>query len=112
MIDFYQFGSVTINGIVYHSDIILYPDRVESHWCRKEGHELCLEDIQDVLSRYLDTLVVGTGYFGRMQIDTEVAETLEKRGIALIARKTPEACDEYNRLKHSKKVVAALHVTC
>jgi hypothetical protein len=112
MIGSYRFGSVTIHGIVYHNDVIVYPDRVEPHWWRKEGHRLCIEDIQEVLREHLDTLVVGTGYFGRMQIKPEVADTLGKRGITLIARKTAEACDEYNRLKDSRKVVAALHLTC
>jgi hypothetical protein len=30
IINSYNFGSITINGKVYHSDVIIFPDRVKS----------------------------------------------------------------------------------
>ena len=112
MSDSYQFGCITIEGKNYQTDVLVYPDRIEDQWWRKEGHRLCLEDLKGVLGEQPDTLVVGTGYFGRMAIDPEVPEALEKQGITLIAHTTGKAWAEFNRLKDSQKVVAALHLTC
>lgn len=112
MSDPYRFGCITIGGKDYYADVLIFPDRVNDRWWRKEGHRLCLEDLQDVLVERPDTLVVGTGYFGRMAIDQEVSEALEKQGVTFIAHPTGKAWEEFNRLKGSQKVVAALHLTC
>lgn len=112
MIGRYQFGRINVDGIEYDSDIIVYSGRVDDKWWRKEGHRLCLDDLKGVLGEQPETLVVGTGYFGQMQIDPEVYETLKQQGIALIAHHTAEACTEFNRLRETQKVIAALHLTC
>jgi hypothetical protein len=112
MSDAYRFGCITIAGKDYRTDVLVYPDRVEDQWWRKEGHRLCLDDLKGVLGEHPDTLVVGTGYLGRMAIDQEVPEALEKQGITLLAHTTGKAWTEFNRLKGSQKVVAALHLTC
>jgi hypothetical protein len=112
MIGRYQFGKVTIDGIDYDSDVIVYSDHVEDRWWRKEGHHLCLDDLKGILGEQFDTLVVGTGYFGRMKIDPAVSEKLKQRGITLIAHQTAEACKEFNRLKETQKVIGAFHLTC
>lgn len=112
MIGPYRFGSITIDQKEYHSDVIVYPDRIDDKWWRKEGHRLSMDDLKEVLSEQPDTLVVGTGYFGRMDIDAKVTEMLKAQGITLIARRTSQACAEFNRLRETGKVVAALHLTC
>lgn len=112
MIENYQFGSVTIDGKTYGSDLLIYPGRVEEGWWRQEGHYLRLEDIEQVLDTQPDTLVVGTGFFGRMQVDPEVPKALKRKGIGLVACRTKEACAEFNRLRSFQHVVAALHLTC
>lgn len=54
MIDSYQFGKIIIDGKIYTSDIIIYPDRVEAGWWRREGHALHRDDISGIIasSRY------------------------------------------------------------
>ncbi len=107
-------GRVTIDGKTYDSDLLIYPDRIDDRWWRQEGHHLRLEDIKQVVKAHPDTLVVGTGYFGRMKIDPEVSDALKREGIALVACRTKDACAEFNRLisSHKANVVAALHLTC
>lgn len=112
MIEEYEFGRITIDGQTYDSDLLIYPGRVDDRWWRQEGHHLRLEDIKQVVNAHPDTLVVGTGYFGRMEIDPAVSEVLKREGIALVACRTKEACAEFNRLRSSQHVVAALHLTC
>lgn len=112
MIEFYDFGKIIIDGEEYSNDVIIYPDRVEASWWRKVGHELCLEDIKDVFKEKPDVLVVGTGYSGLMRVLPEVEEALREKGIELKVECTKRACEVYNELSKSQKVIAALHLTC
>ncbi len=112
IIDSYQFGLIVVNGRRYSSDVIIFPDRVKDNWWRKRGHQLCLEDIAEVIAENPEVLVVGTGSSGLVKILPEVKESLDAQGIKLIAEPTSEACNTYNQLCHSQKVVTALHLTC
>jgi len=112
MIESYNFGQIVIDGKRYTSDVIIFPDRVKGDWWRKEGHQLSIEDIQDILKEKPDILVVGTGYAGLMKISPETRERLQSEGIRLIAENTRKACKTYNQLSESRKVIAALHLTC
>ena len=112
MIDSYQFGQIVINGKKYTSDVIIFPDRVKENWWRKTGHQLCLEDIAEVITENPEVLIIGTGASGLVRVLPEVKQSLEAQGIQLIAQPTNEACNLYNQLCHSQRVVAALHLTC
>jgi len=113
MINDYHFGSITINDRTYRSDVIIYPDKVDASWWRKEGHALYLADIKEIIDQNPEVLIVGTGAYGVLKVSDEVYELAAEKGIELIVRKTEEACKEFNRLSQSgKKVVAALHLTC
>lgn len=115
MIESYTFGSIVIEGKRYTSDLIVFPDKVMDGWWRKEGHRLSVEDLETVIKAQPkpEILVVGTGYSGLMRVPPEVQRSLEKEGIKLIAQPTQEAAQTFNRLlKHGKRVVAALHLTC
>ena len=57
-------------------------------------------------------LLGGTGCFERMYVDPSVSDWLQQQGITLIACDTTRACAEFNRLKDTQKVVAALHLAC
>ena len=112
MIDSYDFGHIVINGKTYTSDVIIYPDKVNSNWWRKEGHELCPDDLEDVLDKNPDAIVVGTGNPGLMKVLPETEKLIKSQGIKLIVQPTKEACQSYNQLSSSQKVIAMLHLTC
>ena len=65
-----------------------------------------------VMTENPEVLIVGTGASGLVKELPEVKQSLEAQGIKLIAEPTSEACQIYNQLCHSQKVVAALHLTC
>ncbi|MBL7073958.1 Mth938-like domain-containing protein [candidate division KSB1 bacterium] len=111
-IESYNFGSIVINGRHYSNDVIIFPDRVEANWWRRSGHELCLQDLEEVLKENPDTLVVGTGASGLMKILPETKTHLESKGIILIIKNTEEACRTFNQIGDSGRVIAALHLTC
>ena len=112
MIDSYSFGSITVNGRRYTSDLIIYPDRVDSSWWRREGHNLCMEDLGEVLRYQPEVLVIGRGKPGLMTVGDDLIELLNQRGIEVRAAPTAKAVKLYNQLSPGKKVVAALHLTC
>ena len=112
-IEQYQFGSITIDGLTYIKDVIIFPDRVLSDWSRQQEHELAVEDLEDVLSRKPSILVVGTGKTGMMNVGPDVARHLESKGIKVLCSKTDEAVKKFNEYCESNKdVAAALHLTC
>ncbi|MBI5574470.1 MAG: hypothetical protein HY919_07975 [Elusimicrobia bacterium] len=110
-IEQYQFGEIVVNSKTYTSDVIIYPDRVESNWWRKEGHSLCIDDLKDVLSRKPETIIVGTGYSGCMKIPEETKKYIESQNIKLIIKRTSEIIEIWNKL-NTKNVIACLHLTC
>jgi hypothetical protein len=112
MIDSYEFGKIVIDGRTYTSDVIIFPNRVKSGWWRKEGHKLHLKDLEEIVGEKPEVLIVGTGYSGLVSIAREAADYLASKGIELIAKDTSKAVEIYNKISKSKRVIAALHLTC
>jgi hypothetical protein len=113
LIDEYEFGKITINGETYHTDVLIFRDRVRDQWWRRKGHELRIEDIKCVLAAHPEVLIVGTGFTGLLRIPEKTRQELHKQKIKLIAKKTPEACTLSNSMMNAdRNVVSALHLTC
>lgn len=112
MINSYSFGRIVIDGEEYTNDVIIFPDRVEGGWWRREGHSLAPEDIEEVFREKPDVLIVGTGASGRLKIPSRTKEQIKSNDIELISKRTKRACKTYNNLKDKKETVAALHLTC
>lgn len=111
-IDHYSFGTIIINGKTYTSDVIIYPDHVDSSWWRKEGHYLQPTDLDKALGAKPNLLIIGTGYSGVMKVPEETILFVKSKGIEVLVERTEKAVELYNTLSKTKKVVAALHLTC
>lgn len=112
MIDSYEFGKIVIAGKIYRHDVIILPSRIMDNWRRRQGHELCLADIESIIEELPRTFIIGTGESGIMKVLEEVKKMLESKGIEIIIMETGKACEEYNRIYKIKKTAAALHLTC
>ena len=113
MIENYSFGQILINGKKYNSDLIIFKDYIYDSWWRKEGHNLCIDDIKEIIDEKPDTLIIGTGYYGLMKVPEELIEHIKSSGIKqVIVKKTGEACTEYNKLYKKNNLIAAFHLTC
>lgn len=113
MIESYGFGRIVVDGKEYTTDLIIFPDRVEDGWWRKQGHRLYVEDIEEVVEERPEVFVVGTGYWGLMTVPAETKIYIEEKGIELIIQPTKQACKTYNKLIQSgKEAVAAFHLSC
>jgi hypothetical protein len=109
----YSFGHIEIDGKAFTSDVILFLDRVDSSWWRKEGHALYPEDITDVLHAKPDILIIGTGYFGMMKVPKSTLDRITSSGIDVRVSRTTKAVEIYNSLQGTKNtVIAAFHITC
>jgi len=112
MIEDVAFGRIVVNGRTYTRDVVIYPDRVDDTWWRREGHRLHAEDLAAALAAAPEVLVVGTGMHGLLRIPDAVRRHLTERGVDLRAARTPEACAVYNEIAPHKRTIAALHLTC
>jgi hypothetical protein len=112
MIGSYDFGRITIDEKRYNSDLLVFLGKVKTDWWRKEWYSLQIADLNEVLEAKPEVLVVGTGYWGMMNVPPETRSHIESEGIGLIVQKTVEACQTFNQLIESRKVVAALHLIC
>ncbi|MFQ6135217.1 MAG: Mth938-like domain-containing protein [Nitrososphaerales archaeon] len=112
MIEAYRFGSITIDGKEYTRDVIILPSRILDNWWRKKGHQVQIEDLQEILKETPEILIIGTGYSGYMAVASEVPKHLSSRGIELISMKTEDAVKIFNKVSREKKAAAALHLTC
>jgi hypothetical protein len=92
--------------------VIIYPDRVKDDWWRKEGHELRIDDPEDVIQQYPDVIVVGTEEPSSMEVLSETREHIRSKGVKLLVQSTGETCRTYNQLSSSQKVIALLQITC
>lgn len=65
-VEHYSFGRIVVDGREEQTDVILLPDRTVSHWWRRQGHELVIGDLAEVLPELPERLLIGTGMDGRM----------------------------------------------
>ena len=111
-IDHYSFGRIIIDGKTYSSDVILYPERVDASWWRKEGHYLQKADLGDIVAAKPELLIIGTGAHGVMSVPESTIAFLESHNIRVLIEKTDKAVELFNTQRQGKKLVAALHLTC
>ena len=113
MIDSTTFGTISIDGKTYNSDVIIYPDgRVADSWWRASGHRLTLGDIQPLTASKPEVIVAGTGVNGRMIPAPDVAAALAEEGIEFLAAPNQEALKLYNRNVKTRRTGGCFHLTC
>lgn len=113
MIEKFAFGNMVINGISYTSDIKITRGRVVPNWWRQSGHQVGIEDIQDILDAKPEVLILGKGEPGLMKSNKSLRDVLYQKDIELIEEKTSEAVRTFNRLlKEGKNVSAGFHLSC
>jgi hypothetical protein len=111
-IDDYSFGRIVIDGKAYTSDVIVYPDRVDPSWWRKEGHLLQKVDLSDVIGAGPQIVVIGSGNWGVMRVPDGTVAFLESKGIRVVVEKTAKAVEVFNEESKKGKTVGAFHLTC
>jgi len=112
-VEHYTSGRIVIDGRAYTSDVIVWPEGVDDTWWRAEGHYLTREDLEPILNKDPDVIIVGSGAQGNMEVPDEVRDYMEEQCSELHVEPTERACSLYNELAGgTRRVVAALHLTC
>ena len=101
-VDDCSFGRIVIDGQEEHADVIRLPNRTVSHWRRRQGHELVIDDLAEALSELPERLLIGTGA-------GPDAPRGPRRRVEVLP--TPQAVRRYRELD-PKRTAAALHLTC
>lgn len=113
MIGSCKFGSIIIDGRRYQSDLIIYPDgKVRDSWRRMRGHRLSRSDIEDLIATEPAIIVVGTGVYGRMKVESALEADLFKRNIRLMAGRNSKAIAWFNEHFPDHRTGACFHLTC
>mgnify|MGYP006292877295 CR=1 FL=1 len=108
-----HFGRISIQGEVYTKDLKICGDQVLCPWWRKKGHQVDVEDVQDLIRAGPEILVIGKGSPGLMQATDRLKNVLQEQGVDLVEAPTPEAVAEYLRLRgQGKKVDLGVHLFC
>ncbi len=111
----YSFGSITIDGTDYHTDIVI--DRGQVRKRKKKASKKYRErfghtplSIEEEIPWECRQLVIGTGDLGELPVMDEVKHEAERRGVTLRIVPTPEAVKILDR--NPPKTNAILHLTC
>ncbi|MFO7850355.1 MAG: Mth938-like domain-containing protein [Spirochaetia bacterium] len=108
----YSFGNIVVDGKSYSKDLIIYPDSIQDSWWRRESHNLVPEDIEEVIERRPEVLVVGTGAKGMLKVPQSTKEHLLSLGIEVVDFPTDRAAKYFNELQEKKHTLGAFHLTC
>lgn len=111
-IDQYNFGKIIVDGQEFAKDVIITPNKVLPNWWRQQGHKLHLQDLESIWEYNPEVVIIGTGKMGIMKVPNAVEEQIKEHNVQLFVERTPQACNRYNDMKRSHRVVAALHLTC
>ncbi len=111
MIENYSFGSICINGKTYKNDVLIFDNEIKEWW-RERGHDLQIKDLEWIIDKKPEILIIGTGSYGILKVSKEIKDHLSSMEIETKIEKTKKACELYNELKDKRKLAAAFHLTC
>jgi hypothetical protein len=109
-INSFQFGSLKINNKKYDNDMTVFWDG--ELMPRESSHAFSKDELMDILVKGPEKIILGTGTAGCVKLDKEIEGIAKKNNVEILALKTQDAVDEFNKISRSEKVAAVLHVTC
>ncbi len=112
-IDRCAFGTLLINGTPYGDDLMIRPDgTIISPWRRRRGHQLSMDDLEELIDASPDVIVMGTGMNGGVVPDSGLKDQLAHLTIEFIPEPNDRAVRIFNDLVQKKRVGAGFHLTC
>lgn len=115
-IDSFEFGSITIDGVKYESDLIIDRGRVgirdkkKSRDKREKYGHTPLSKKENV-PWDCSVLIIGTGYYGSLPVTRGMSRESRDRNVALKIMPTRDAIKLFES-SDPLKTNAILHVTC
>lgn len=113
-----EFGSITVDNVVYNQVLIIGSKVVEREYEKLKSlfgtsHRIGEWELDSLLKEDPEIIIIGTGQDGMLMVDVKVIDTINEKNIELVIEKTPKAIDIYNQeIAKGKKVNAIIHTTC
>ncbi|MCL5010704.1 MAG: MTH938/NDUFAF3 family protein [Patescibacteria group bacterium] len=113
-----HFGEIIIDNKKYGQVLIIGGNVSERNTAKLESiygstHKIGDWEVKELVGGQPDTIIVGTGWDGALEVGGELKEKARSFGIKLIVEKTPQAMQSFNQKAQSnKKVNALIHTTC
>ena len=104
------FSRLVVGGKVYRSATIVYPNSADGRWWRKDGMKFLPEDFDGVIQQKPDVVVLGVGFSAKVSVPEETRKRFAQEGILCIVADTPEAVQQFNELRKTRKVIGAFHL--
>ena len=116
-IDGTAFGSITIAGAVIDHDVVIRRDgRVKKRKKKLSkaqygtSHVISLAEAEHIFEPGAETLIVGTGQTGLVELSDEAAAFFRRQGCSVALLPTPAAVSAWNAAEGA--VIGVFHVTC
>jgi hypothetical protein len=79
-------------------------------WFRDKSHFVSVNEVRRLLASDVKTVIIGTGWEGRVQVDPAIHEL---QGVQVHVLRTPDAFDLFNELKSAgHRLVLLAHSSC
>lgn len=112
-----KFGSITVDGKIYHHDIIIKLngkiEKRKSNLSRAvygSSHIVSLDEAKEIYDKGACCLIVGSGQFGQLKLSEDAIRFFREQQCEIKIKPTPNAIEEWNT--YSEKVIGLFHVTC
>ena len=109
-IDSSYFGNIIIDGQKYNHDVIV--DWKGSVQHKPGSHSFSKRELEDLLLRDPEVVVIGTGTAKMMKVDPNTELAAKLQGVELIVAPTFKAIEHFNKHVKRKKTIGIIHVTC
>lgn len=116
-IDGTEFGSITIDKVLYPHDVLIRQSgdiEKRKKKLSKElygtSHVMSLAEAEFIYEKGSKLLIVGTGQSGNLELSPEAAEFFTRHDCKVVAEPTPRAIVRFNETQGPK--AALFHVTC
>lgn len=115
-LEYPNFGTIVVDGQRYDHDVVIEAGQLRA---RDKGPSKALKgrfghtplSADESLPWSKSTLVIGSGYSGRLPVMPEVAEEAQNQGVDLVVLPTADAVGFLNQ-NDVAEMNAILHVTC
>lgn len=112
-----SWGRLEVEGLDHtFKDAKLYPGGAREWDWNETGtnHEpgIQLADVEELLEHGATAVVLGKGFYERLQVRRETLQELEERNVSVHVGQTEEAVWLYNALSETERVGALIHSTC
>ncbi len=116
-IDQTDFGTITIEGIVFDHDVLILPNGEVKKRKKKlskaiygTSHILSLNEAKYVYEPGIERLIIGTGQYGNVKLSDEAAGYFKRKHCRVDLKPTPTAILTWNEARGA--VLGLFHVTC